>query len=128
MSPELENRIYEDVLRSVMWGAKREEIFHMLTVNGITGDAAEQMYRRARSERIAVLRGEGIRRAVKGALILGAACALFSAFWFGAGAITKRLLVICGLFGAWGAWWLLDGILGALMASTKTGSIASESH
>jgi hypothetical protein len=126
MSPEFETRIYHKVLRSVLWDTKREEIFHMLEVNGITGEAAEEMFCRARSERISLLRSDGVRKALKGALMLAAGATLFWMFWSGLGAITRGVLVICGLLALWGAWWLLDGILNAILAPTKKGSVTPD--
>jgi hypothetical protein len=94
MSPELEERIYKTVLRGVLWGTEREGIFEILQTNGISGDHAEAMYRRAWDERIAFIRGESIRRAIKGALLLAAGIGIFRFFWYGIGAITFRLYLI----------------------------------
>jgi hypothetical protein len=122
MSPELESRIYGSVRRAVMWGEGRDEVFEMLRVNGILGEPAEEMYRRARSERIAQLRTEAIRRAIKGALILAGGIGLFCYFWFGLRAITRNVFVISGLLSAWGLWVFMDGVMAALFAAGKKGS------
>jgi len=124
MSSELESRIYRGVLRAVMWGTERAEVFEMLRVNGITGEPAEEMFRRARGQRIAVLCNEAMRKVAKGALLLAAGIALFSGFWFGMGAITRSLFMICGFLTAWGLWWFLGGAMDALLASNKKGSVA----
>jgi len=126
MSPELENRIYKSVLRAVLWGTERDEIFHMLEVNGITGAPAEEMFRRAWSERVAVLRSEGVRQAAKGALLLAGGCVVFCVFWFGFGVITGRIFVLCGLLGVWGFWWFTSGVLDAIWAPTKKGSVTPD--
>ena len=126
MTPELETRIYASVLRSVMWDTQRDEILHMLEVNGITGEPAEAMLRRALKERIALLRGEAARKAVKGALLLSGGIALFCIFWFGFGAITRTIFIICAGLGAWGFWCLLDGVLEALLAPSKKGSVTPD--
>jgi hypothetical protein len=123
MSPDLESRIYGSVLRAVLWDTERAEVFQKLRVNGITGEAAEEMFRRARSERIAVLRNEAVRRATKGALLLAGGAALFSVFWFGFGAITRIVLVISGLLAARGVWLLAGGTTDLLLAPRKKGAV-----
>jgi hypothetical protein len=100
----------------------------MLQVNGITGAEAEEMFRRARGERIAFLRGEGVRRVIKGSLLLAGGIGLFCDFWLGFRAITFRIFVICGLLGAWGLWWLVDGAVNAFCASARKGSVTPESY
>ena len=104
MSPELEGPIYSDVLREVLWGTGRDEVFRMLQTNGITGAPAEEMFRRARHERLALLRGEGIRKIVNGAVLLVLGTVLFCAFWFGLGWIIRPVIVISGLLSALGFW------------------------
>ena len=127
MIPELEERIYQSVLREVLWGAERDKISPMLETNGITGEAAEKMFRRAWSERIALIRSEAIRQAVKGLLLLAMAIGLLCIFWFGVGWITSRLFVIFGLVGLWGLGLLLNGTVNALTAPKKKGSAIPES-
>lgn len=128
MNPDLENRIYGSVRRSVMWGTEREEVLEMLRVNGITGEPAEAMFRRARGERLAVLRSEALRTAARGASLLAVGIALFSAFWFGMGAITRTVFMISGFLAAWGLWLFLDGAMAAFFASSRKGSVAPDSH
>jgi hypothetical protein len=126
MNSDLETRIYASALRSVLWGSPRSEVLQMLEANGITGDAAEEILRRAAGERVALLRGEAIRKAGKGALLLVAGVTLFCIFWFGFGAITRSVFIIFSLLGGWGAWRLLDGVLEAIRAPSKEGSVSSD--
>ncbi len=123
MSSDPENRMYPSVLRAVLWGTAREEIFEMLQVNGITGELAEEMFRRARAERIALLRSEAIGKAVKGALVLGAGVTLFCSFWFGSHVITRNVFVTSGLMSAWGLWKTVDGTVDAILAPSKKGPV-----
>jgi hypothetical protein len=123
MSPELESKIYGNVLRAVLEDKERAEVFKKLQVNGITGTAAEEMFRRARSERIAVLRNEAIRATVKGAFFLAGGVALFSVFWFGFGWINRFVFVISGLLGVRGTWLLVGGATEAMLAPSKRGAI-----
>ena len=124
MSPELESRIYRDVLVGVMWDKERAEIFEMLQTNGITGESAEQMFRRAWNERVALLRSEGARKAAKGALLIAAGGIPFCVFWFGFGAITGRVFVICAVLCAWGLLRFLGGVISAIFAARKRGSVS----
>ncbi len=126
MSPESEDRIYENVLREVIWGTERDEVFQLLQANGIAGQPAEQMFQRARNERVALLRNEGIHKAVKGLLLIAAGVALFCGFWYGLGWIMRPVIVISGLLCAWGIWWAVGGTMEVILAPTKRGSVATD--
>ncbi len=126
MSPELRERIYQDVLRAVLWDERREKTYFMLKVNGITGESADEMYEEARRERVAEIRGGGVRKCITGGCALVAGAGLFGGFWYGAGAITGRILAISGASAIFGAYRLLDGALTVLLAHKKKGSIAEE--
>lgn len=126
MSPDLESRVYTSVRRAVLWGQEKAEIFKMLQVNGVTGEAAEAMFRRARGERIAVLRNEAVRAAVKGALLLAGGVGLFCVFWFGVGAINRGVIVISGLMAVRGVWLSIGGVTDLFLAPTKEGSVLGD--
>ena len=125
MSPESEARIYENVLREVIWGAERDAVLEMLQSSGIVGEPAERLFRRARQERIALLRAEGVHRAVKGVLLLAAGVGLFCVFWYGLGWIIRQIIIGSGLLCAWGLWWSVTGAVDILLAPTKRGSVAA---
>ena len=127
MSDERESRIYEGVLQAALWGTNREEILQTLQANGITGQPAEAMFRRAWGERTTMLRGEGVRKAVKGALLAGAGVALFCVFWYGFGFTTRLIFVASVAAGGCGLWWLSNGVMDVLLASTKDGPVGSDS-
>lgn len=118
-----EDEIYGSVLRMVLWGESKEEVFHKLAVNGILGTRAEELYRRAVRERVAVIRGPNWKRMMWGATILLLSLALFCFLWFYVGAVTQQLLLICAAGGAVGAWKLLVGVSKILGAAHKQGSI-----
>lgn len=119
MTPERENLIYQDILRAVLWGSEKDAVFHTLAVNDITGERAEELYQRARRERVALLRSEGKRRAITGALLLLASIALLCIF-YSLGVVI--VLAICTFF--WGVWRLVSGTVEFVLAPTKKGSIA----
>ena len=123
LTPDLEKRIFEDVVRSVFWGAEREEILAKLQVNGITGPHAEAFYQAALTERIRHLRSEGFQRALGGVGWLVLAVVLYVGFWYGLGFIHRTVFIICvGLF-VWGLWRTTDGVMSALLAATKKGPL-----
>ncbi len=126
MSPELEGRIYENVLREVIWGAERDTVLEMLQANGISSESAERLFRKARQERIALLRTEGVHKAVKGLLLTAAGIALFCVFWYGLGWIIRQVIILSGLLCAWGLWWSASGTMDILLAPSKRGSVAAD--
>lgn len=126
ISPELEARIYQSVLRAVLWDEKREEIFHMLKVNGIEGADAEAMYGRARGERIAQIRGGAVRKILRGLGLFATGACTGWFYWVEVGAITKYIAITCGVSILMGAWWILDGSLCAALAAKQTGSLFAD--
>jgi hypothetical protein len=127
MSAELEGRIYRSVLRDVLCDEKQDEIIRMLQANGVAETVAADMLRRARKERIAVIRNAGIRRAAKGGLLMTGGIGLFCALWFGSGFTTGRILILCGLLVVFGLVLLISGVFDASLASSKKGPVHGES-
>jgi len=126
MTSELESKIYKSIHRNVIWGAEREDVLHTLSVNSITGERAEELYARARGDRIAMIRSEATRKAIKGLGSLGTSVIVWLTFGLGIGAITRTIIIICALLAVWGVWQLADGVVTALFASSKKGSIAAD--
>jgi hypothetical protein len=108
----------------VIWDEPREEIFRELAERGITGEDAIQVYEQAKADRIATIRSEAIRRSTLGALWFTGGLGTILILWFGIGAITRGIFTGCCLAMAVGAWRIIDGVVGALMAPTKRGSLA----
>ncbi len=114
--------IYDGVLRMVLWGEPKEEIYRKLEVNGFRGDEADKIYQRAMDERISSIRIDCRRK-----------------IWIGLGAIVGSLvlffLVLNVFFRAYpillvgalyGIWKLGDGISRYFLAPGLKGSIADE--
>ena len=57
---------YEIVLKMVLWDEDRAAIFHRLKVNGVEDERAKSIYAKARSERIKILRAEGLKSLLMG--------------------------------------------------------------
>lgn len=98
----------------------------MLQSNGLTEQEAEDVYRRARGERIAMLRSDGMRKAAKGALLLGLGAGLFCVFWYGLGFISRAVWIISFVAGGWGFLTLLNGMMDVVLAPNKSGPLNSD--
>lgn len=126
MDDPTEEPLYEMILSKVLWGEPREDVFHRLGVNGITGERAERIYAAAWGERLRVIRRDYARKAGMGLLLIVGAAGIFCFFWFGVQGIPRLLLYVCaGMLGV-GAWKAIDGIAGMLMAGSKGGSVADD--
>ena len=128
---------YDVVLKMVLWDEDREAIFHRLKVNGVEGERAEAIYGKARSERIKILRGDGLKSLLLGIGGIALAGVIYFAFTldelsaaeFGDGvngtAVLPWLLgFLAAVAGAFGVWKATQGITDILFASMKKGSIA----
>ena len=124
---DISERFYDGALRQALWGDDRDEIIHRLEVNGITGDEADRIFRRAMRERIRMIRGGYWRRIVIGGTMLVVGIALFA----GVAILTEgfkvfsilTILVPAGV-ATFGAWRFFGGVIGVVTASTRTGPIS----
>lgn len=118
--------MYSLVHRMVMWGEPEEDVFYKLKVNGVTSEDAERLYQQARRERVASIRSDSVRKAVKGGLCLGASVVVFCAFWFGMGFIVRPILCACAVALGLGLWWSVGGVVEFLTAASRKGSLADD--
>lgn len=100
----------------VIWDEPRVDVFHRLEVNGIDQARAQHLYHKARSERIAIIRADAIRRAAGGLGLLLAGAGIFVVFWDGFGGITRLLFCMCAVAAGFGTWLLFKGLFGFLCA------------
>lgn len=117
---------YGLVLRMVLWGETREDVYHRLAVNGVVGSAADRLYNHARTDRIRTIRSGCFREFLIGLGLITAATVVFSSCWFGLGFIPRILLYACFAALGIGAWKVIDGLSGYLIAPSKTGSVADD--
>lgn len=123
MDDPREHRLFERSLRMVIWGDKREEVYHMLSVNGVTGAEADAVYAAARREVTAAVRDAGRQKVKRGLMFLGGCALAFSVCWFGLGFIPVVLLyAVCAMVGV-GLWNCIDGLTSMLRASKKEGPL-----
>jgi hypothetical protein len=126
MDDPTEEPLYEMILGMVLWGEPRDEVFHRLGVNGISGERAEGIYTAAWAERLTVIRRDYAQKAGRGLLLIVGAAVVFCFFWFGVQVIPRLLLYLCaGMLGV-GAWKAIDGFAGMLMAGSKEGPVAED--
>jgi hypothetical protein len=117
---------YDLVLKMVLWGESRDDVYRRLAVNGVTGEFADRLYEHARADRIRTIRGDYSRKLLIGLGLILAAVVIFCACWFGLGFIPRILLYACFAALGIGAWKAIDGFLGYIMAPSKTGSVADD--
>ena len=118
-----EPNVYAEVERALIWGHSREEAYALMETSGVSGLLADEIYRRALAERIAMIRAEASGKVVKGVLLFIAGLALLCVFIFGFHFIMGKLFVLFLLLMAWGAWWVLDGAVNWIFAAGKRGSL-----
>ena len=122
----VDHPLYDLVLRMVLWGEERDEVYRRLEVNGVYGEVADRLYEQARADRIRTIRSDYTRKLLIGVVLILAAATAFSVCWYGLGFIPRILLY--GSFAALGigSWKFIDGLSGYLMAPNKTGSVSDE--
>lgn len=114
---------YALVLKMVLWGEDRDDVYRRLEVNGVTGGIADRLYEHAREDRIRTIRSAYFIKILFGGGLFLAAVVIFPACWFGLGFIPKIVLYGCFVALGIGSWKSTDGISGYLMAPTRTGSV-----
>ncbi len=118
--------LYEAILKMVLWGEDRADIFDRLRVNGVEGAEAEVLYLTAHRERVATFRREYHKRIGLGLLLIAVGIGVLAGSWFGLDFIQGRLLWICAALIGFGLWKLMNGVIGSLMAGTRPGSVADD--
>lgn len=126
MSTEREDRVYQDVLRMVLWGEPKEDVMRKLEVNGFTGDAADQLYSRAFMERLAEIFATCRRKILIGWLMIAGGVGLFCVFWFVLRFTTNWVIALSAMGLGFGTWRVIDGFAGILTAKTREGSVTDD--
>lgn len=124
---ELHARLYDGLLRKVLWGEDRDEMIRTLEVNGVSPADADRLYRKAVSERVSAIRSVYWKRIFIGLLLFAVGCA---SLWFvyymteGFTVWSVQAILIPSAPAGLGAWKLLNGLVGVLTAHTRTGSVS----
>lgn len=126
MNPPEEHRLYEVILKQVLWGESEAKIRKKLAVNEIPEEEAEAIYQAALRERAATIRKEYRGRINQGVTSLAVGVGLFSLFWLRLGFISTQILWAVGFFLVVGLWKTTQGGVGYLSANKQQGSVADE--
>ncbi len=121
-----EHRSYNLVLKMVLWGESREDVYRRLTVNNVPEEIADRLYEHARADRIRTIRSDCFQDLLLGSGLIVASVATFCGCWFGLGFIPKILLYGCFAALGIGSWKFIDGFISYLMAPSKTGSVSGD--
>ncbi|QTN32549.1 hypothetical protein HZ994_09470 [Akkermansiaceae bacterium] len=73
-----EHRSYNLVLKMVLWGESREDIYRRLTVNSVPKEIADQLYALAREDRIRTIRSDCFHDLMIGLGLIAAAVVTFA--------------------------------------------------
>ncbi len=95
-----------------------------MEVNGISGAAAEELYRRAFDERVRTIRSPAWNNLWIGVGAVTTSVVSFCFIWYFLGAITNQFILICSAGLALGLWKVLSGISGILGAVAKEGPVS----
>ncbi len=110
----------------VIWDEPRADVFHRLEVNGIPQAEAQQMYDKARAERMSMIRSDSIRKTALGLGLLLVAFALLFGFSAGMGIVIRPVLGLGGAAAVFGIWFFCKGLFYFLFAHAKSGSLADD--
>ena len=123
------DKIYDSVLSEVLWGADRKDVMTILHESGVFGDAAEELFRRARKQRIALIRVAAMRRIGKGVLLMAfgglilTACGMCYLYLGKVFKGTASMSSFLGFPGFVGAWYWAWGFFHFSVGATRQGSI-----
>jgi hypothetical protein len=123
MTDEFKERIFQGARRMVIWGEPRADVLHRLEVNGIPAEEAQQMYERALTERVSILRTQAVKQVVQGLGLLIAAFFFFNRVADGTIGISRGGISAVLLTGCLGAWRFFKGLFGCLLARSREGSL-----
>lgn len=126
MTDEFKDRIFQGARRMVIWGEPAADVLHRLEVNGIPPDEARQMYERAVTERVSILRTAAVKQAVLGLGLMLAAFYFFNQLAYGSGAISRHAVSAILLTGLFGIWRFFKGLFGCLFARSREGSLTDD--
>lgn len=68
MTADHQESMYSLVHRMIMWGEPEEDVYYKLKINSITCEDATRLYQQAHRDRVASIRSDSLRKAVKGGL------------------------------------------------------------
>lgn len=126
MPTEREDRVYQEVLRMVLWGEPKDDVMRKLEVNGFTGEDADRLYARAFGERLAEIHAACRRKILIGMLMVAGGAGLFCVCWFVLLFTSNWVIALSAMGIGFGTWKVIDGLAGILTAKSREGSVTDD--
>ena len=126
MTSPKEHRLYEVILKQVLWDEDESKIRKRLAVNEVPDDLAEAILQTARKERVHLLRTRSRDNIIKGLVAFLSGCAVLGGFYYRMGAFHIGVIAGSAIFLLAGLGLMLVGSLGYLAAPKKKGSVADQ--
>lgn len=107
----------------ISWGDSQDDVIRYLMLQGFSAPEAQELVQEMYKERLAVLRGKGVGKIVKGS---GLICVPVIAWAFFAhiGVIPVKLMALAVMVGLWGCWLVLTGSLMLIAPKMESGDLA----
>jgi hypothetical protein len=104
----------------MLWGDSYEEVVQFLRMQGYSEAEAAAAVAKMFEERLAIIRANGIQSIVIGSILVFVPVAGFLVL-LGMNSISLRLLPIPLLFGIWGVWLVVKGVLMVFAPKSEMG-------
>ncbi|MEM7384923.1 MAG: hypothetical protein AAF514_08245 [Verrucomicrobiota bacterium] len=126
--PELPEEIAIEIERRAMWGEPREETERFLEARGVSPHHAKTALLEAYKERASVIRGVFLKKTMVGLAICAVAVGLIVAIYQSLGGFSgrrgERIMILPMALLMFGAYKLVDGAVGVVMAGSMPGDVA----
>jgi len=109
----------------IMWGDSVEQVTAFLTIKGLNRSEAMELACKLFQERAAIVRSNGIKKIIAGAVLVCVPIVAYSLF-HAAGRFPIRLSMICYGIGIYGAYMFITGIMAVVAPKSEQGAIAKE--
>lgn len=107
----------------ISWGDSPETVIRFLMLQGFTRDSAAELVRGMFSERMAEIRGNGIKKIVTGSVLICVPIA-FLLMCLHIGVLPLKLFAVTVMIGLYGAYMVLKGIFMVIAPKSEAGDVA----
>lgn len=121
-----EHRLYDVILRQVLWDEDEAKIRKRLEVNNVPSEQANAIFETAKKERLQILRTRSRELILMGLFALLSGCLVCGGFWLRMGAMHIGVLSGSAVFIVAGLLISLKGLIDFLSAPSKRGSVTEE--
>jgi hypothetical protein len=108
-----------------LWGDPPEEVLKYLIIQGFTYEEASGFVKELFRERMATIRGNGVRNIVVGIALVCVPIVSFFIFT-SMGFIPLKLFAITVIVGLWGGWLILKGTFMVVAPKAESGDVAEQ--